>query len=72
MTPLAQNIHARPLPDQAAEVRSVRREDATWNRPVFRPPPLRVKPVQPEIPYSGTIQRTEPWALWPRASTPSK
>jgi hypothetical protein len=72
MTLPAQNIHARPLPDQAAEVRTVRREDAIWNRPVFRPPPLQVRPVQPDMAYSGTIQRTEPWASWPRASAPSK
>jgi uncharacterized iron-regulated membrane protein len=72
MTPQAHTFQARPQPDEAAEVRVIPREDAIWSRPVFRPPPLQILAVQPELPYSGTTQRTEPWAAWPRASAPAK
>jgi hypothetical protein len=68
MTLHALNIHARPFPDGGGAVRATPREDANWSRPVFRPPPLEIHPFRAELPYSGTIQRTEPWASWPRAS----
>jgi hypothetical protein len=37
--------------EKPAIVQMVNREDAMWNRPVFRAPPLRVEPpdVNPEI-----------------------
>jgi hypothetical protein len=72
MTPQAQNTHARPLPNQVVEVRATPRVDTTWSRPVFRPPPLQILTVLTELPYSDTIQRTEPWASWPKASTPAR
>jgi hypothetical protein len=73
MTPHAPtHYRARPWPEQVATVRVVPREDAMWSRPVFRPPPLQVLAIQPELPYSGTTQRSEPWAAWPRPSTPSR
>jgi len=72
MTKQAQNFQARPHSTLKAAVRAVPREDAIWSRPVFRPPPLDVSLSRPEMPYLGTIQRTEPWAPWPRASTPSR
>jgi hypothetical protein len=58
MTPHEQNFRARPLPREAAP-RAVPREDARWIRPVFRPPPLDVNPFVSEVPYLGTIQRTD-------------
>jgi hypothetical protein len=72
MTPQAQIFHARPLANYAAEVRATPREDATWSRPVFRPPPLEIPPFRPDLPYSDSIQRTEPWAAWSRASTSAR
>jgi hypothetical protein len=35
--------------DVPAIVRSIGRESVTWNKPVFRPPPLTVQPQVPEI-----------------------
>jgi hypothetical protein len=72
MTRQPHNSQARPLHSRTAAIRATQREDAIWNRPVFRPPPLEVQPIRPELPYLGTIQRIEPWAPWPRESTPCK
>jgi len=68
MTPHEQNFRARTLPREAAH-RAVPREDARWIRPVFRPPPLEVNPTVSEIPYLGTIQRTDACGRPPRDST---
>jgi len=65
MTPHEHYFRARPLPREAA-ARAVPREDARWIRPVFRPPPLDIVPAIFEVPYLGTIQRTEPWLPSPR------
>ncbi len=72
MTPQAYNFHARPLPESAAANRATPREDAIWSRPVFRPPPLEIRPGHLDPFYLGTSQRTEPWASWPQASATAK
>jgi hypothetical protein len=72
MTQQPQQSQARPLRSRMAAIRATPREDAIWNRPVFRPPPLEVQPARPELPYLDTIQRTELWAPWPRESTPCR
>jgi len=36
-------------PEVPAIVQSCIREERPWNRPIFRPPPLDVKPKIPEI-----------------------
>ena len=66
MTPHAPTFRARPLLPEAAVVSAVPREDVMWTRPKFRPPPLDVQPFRPVFGYSGTTQRTEPWASVPR------
>ena len=38
------NIHQKPIPEPAAMVRTVAREDVLWNRPVFKAPPLELHP----------------------------
>jgi len=68
MTKQAQTQRAPAQPIDRAVARAVPREDAAWSRPVFRPPPLDVRPALPEIPYLDATSRTEPWAPWPRAS----
>jgi hypothetical protein len=68
MTPYAPNTHARPHPSEVAVIRSVPRVDDTWMRPIFKAPPLNVQPSRELLAYSGTTQRTEPWASWPRRS----
>jgi hypothetical protein len=40
---------SQPPTDVPAIVRSIARESVTWNKPVFRPPPLTVKPQVPEM-----------------------
>jgi len=66
-SPHAITFRARPLPDLPAVISStLPREDARWIRPTFRPPPLVVTPNLESFGYSGTIQRTEPWASAPR------
>jgi hypothetical protein len=52
--------------------RAIPREDARWVRPTFRPPPLDIQPVRPEMSHLGATQRTEPWAPPLKASFPSK
>jgi hypothetical protein len=45
------NFTFRPERDAQAIVRVVTREDVLWNRPVFRAPPLEIKPpVAPVFP----------------------
>jgi hypothetical protein len=68
MTPKDQSFRARPLATEVA-ARAIPREDARWVRPVFRPPPLTVKPARPEMPYPDATQRTEPTASSVRASS---
>jgi hypothetical protein len=58
MTPQDQLFHAPPLIREVA-ARAIPREDARWDRPVFRPPPLTVNPARPQLAYSDTIHRTE-------------
>jgi hypothetical protein len=71
MTPNAHSVFARPQVSQTAADGAVRREDATWTRPIFRPPPLEIQLARDHFAYSGTTQRTEPWATWPRQSAPA-
>jgi len=40
---------AQPQSEVPAIVRTVTWDSVTWNKPVFRPPPLTVKPKVPEI-----------------------
>jgi hypothetical protein len=68
MTPYAPFTHARPQLSEPAAIRSVPRQDPMWTRPIFRPPPLDIQPAGAVLAYSGTTQRTEPWAAWPRQS----
>jgi hypothetical protein len=68
MTPHANIFRARPLHSDTAAISAIPREDATWTRPIFRPPPLDVQPFRPVFGYSGTTHRTEPWATWSRQS----
>jgi len=72
MTLQPHSLHARPLPESAASDRATPREDAIWSRPVFRPPPLDIRPAHLDLFYLGTSQRTEPWAPWPRESASAK
>jgi len=58
MTPQDQIFRTPPIATEVA-ARAVPREDARWGRPVFRPPPLTVKPARPQLAYSDTIHRTE-------------
>jgi hypothetical protein len=72
MTPYAPTFRARPLTTENATARVTPREDVIWTRHVFRPPPLNVQPARPDLRHLGTIQRTEPWASWPRQSVAAR
>jgi len=66
-TPHAITFRARPPQEVPAAISAIPREDARWIRPTFRPPPLQiVTPSLVAFGYSGTTQRTEPWASLPR------
>ena len=71
MTLQNHSFHSRIL-DKEVAGRAVPREDARWIRPVFRPPPLDVNPVRPELPYLDTIQRSELLARFFRDSVVSR
>jgi hypothetical protein len=38
------NPHPKPEPEPPAMVRTVTREDVMWNRPIFKAPPLELRP----------------------------
>ena len=66
MTPHATTFRARPLQEVPAAISAVPRENASWVRPTFRPPPLVVLTAFSFAGYSATTQRTVPWAASPR------
>ena len=72
MTPYAPTFRARPLTAENATARVTPREDASWTRHIFRPPPLDVQPTGLDLRHLGTIHRTEPWACWPRSSAAAR
>ena len=43
------NLHAPRAPEPPAFVRVVSRADVTWNRPVFKAPPLEVVPPKLDV-----------------------
>lgn len=45
------NFQPKNLPEPPAMVRSALREDVLWNRPVFKAPPLDIKPQ----PFDATL-----------------
>lgn len=48
MIPYTNTNRPSPLPEVPAIVRTVTARDVLWNRPLFKAPPLRVKPPVPD------------------------
>ena len=50
-------IRPQPAHEPPALVRVVSREDVMWDRPIFRAPPLRVKPPAVDLTMFGVDVR---------------
>lgn len=49
-------------------VRTLAREDVTWNRKLFKAPPLNVQPPAPKLPTTTTFTATPRKAAKPAKS----